>query len=210
MSATRGYHDPGDHVKSTEARRIALIGDSIRIGYEPHVRERLKGHVFVSPKENCGDSMSLLENFDRWFASSRAELFYVNVGLHDVRFGREALHHQGSPSEYEANLGELAGRFRGLKGGKRIVWALTTPVNNERHDRTHPEFTRSDAEIRRYNTIARTVMGASGILVHDLYEVVTQGGADTLLSEDGVHFTPAGYTLLGEAVAAYLAPLLST
>jgi lysophospholipase L1-like esterase len=195
-------------VKRTATQRIALIGDSIRLGYEPLVREKLKGHKFVSPKENCGDSMDLLENFNRWFRSSRAGLYHVNVGLHDVRFGRTALHHQGSASEYEANLGELVSRFREISGAK-FVWALTTPVIEERHDRTHPEFTRSDAEIQQYNTIARTVMTASGIPVHDLYEVVMQGGPERLLSEDGVHFTPEGYRVLAESVTGFLVPLLN-
>jgi hypothetical protein len=194
-------------MKTAAGKRVSLIGDSIRLGYEPYVRALLKGHRFVSPRENSGDSMSLLEHFDAWFLRSRAHLIHANCGLHDVRFGVSSRHHQGSPSEYEANLGELIERMRALEG-TRVVWALTTPVIEERHNRTHPEFTRSLEEIQHYNAIARRVMVAFGIPVHDLYSVVLEAGPESLLGEDGVHFTEEGNRRLGKSVADFIAPLL--
>jgi lysophospholipase L1-like esterase len=184
-------------------KRIALIGDSIRLGYEPFVRELLKEHRIVSSAENGGDSMNLLEHFDEWFGSCRADIIHANCGLHDVRLGVANRRYQISPSEYEANLGELAGRLRSLEG-TTVIWALTTPVVEARHNAANREYTRRLGDIERYNTIARTVMGASGIVVHDLYAVVRSAGPDTIISEDGVHLTEAGNRLLGERVASFV------
>lgn len=187
--------------------RIALIGDSIRMGYEPYVKEILKGHRVVTSPENGGDSMNLLEHFDEWFGASRADLVHANCGLHDVRLGVDTGRHQISTAEYEANLGELAGKLRTL-ASTTVVWALTTPVVESRHNGRNREFTRHLRDIERYNSIARTVMGASGIVVHDLYAVVSNAGAEKLISEDGVHFSEEGSRFLAKSVADFLSHYL--
>jgi lysophospholipase L1-like esterase len=196
----------GRQVEGT-GMRIALIGDSIRLGYEPYVKELLKGHRVVSPSENGGDSTNLLEHFDEWFGASRADVVHVNCGLHDVRFGVDTRRHQISPTEYEANLGELAGRLRALASAT-VVWALTTPVVEIRHNSKNREFTRHLRDIESYNSIARTVMGASGIMVHDLFAAVDRAGAEKLISDDGVHFTEEGSRFLAKNVADFLARYL--
>ena len=187
--------------------RIALIGDSIRLGYEPFVKEHLKGHRIVSSPENGGDSMNLLEHFDEWFGTGRADLVHANCGLHDVRLGVDTRRYQISPAEYEANLGELAGRLRAL-AATTVIWALTTPVVEDRHNGRNREFTRHLRDIERYNSIARTVMGASGIVVHDLYAVVTEAGPEKLICDDGVHFTEEGSRILAKSVADVLSRFL--
>jgi lysophospholipase L1-like esterase len=188
-------------------KRIALIGDSIRLGYEPFVRELMKDHRIVSPKENGGDSMNLLEHFDEWFVRCKADLIHVNCGLHDVRFGVDTRRYQISPSEYEANLGELAGKLRGIPGCT-VVWALTTPVVEDRHNARNREFTRNLRDIERCNALARAVMGASGIPVHDLYAAVVGAGPERLICDDGVHFTEEGYRFLADSVTSFVAHYL--
>jgi len=189
-------------------KRIALIGDSIRLGYEPYVKELLAGHRIVSTAENGGDSMSLLEHFEEWFVAGRAQVVHANCGLHDVRLGVDTRRCQISAAEYEANLGELAGRMRGLSG-VTVVWALTTPVVEARHNGRNQEFTRHLRDIERYNAIARTVMGASGIAIHDLYATVVAAGPDRIIGDDGVHFTDEGSRLLAKSVAASVASHLA-
>jgi lysophospholipase L1-like esterase len=188
-------------------KRIALIGDSIRLGYEPFVRELVKEHRIVSPKENGGDSMNLLEHFDEWFVRCKADVIHVNCGLHDIRLGVDTKRYQISPAEYEANLGELAGKLRALQGCT-VIWALTTPVVEDRHNPRSREFTRNMQDIDRYNAVARTVMGASGIAVHDLCGAVVAAGPGRLICEDGVHFTEEGYRFLASSVASFLAHYL--
>ena len=55
-----------------------------------------------------------------------------------------------------------------------------------------------------YNQTALEVATRMGVPVNDLYAVIMKAGRDECLSEDGGHLTPAGYELLGKAVAAFI------
>jgi lysophospholipase L1-like esterase len=48
-----------------------------------------------------------------------------------------------------------------------------------------------------------------GVQVNDLYGFVTDAGTQRIVSDDGVHFTDEGKSLLGEAVAEYINGVLS-
>ena len=188
--------------------KISLIGDSIRMGYEPHVRELLGAHRVWGPADNGGDSMNLLEHFQEWFVSPQADIIHANCGLHDIRFHLDRGTHQVSAAEYEANLGELAGRLKRLEG-TTVIWALCTPILEARHDATHDTVRRRLKDLELYNRIARTVMGNAGFLVHDLYEAVRELGAESVIAQDGVHMTEPGKKLVAQRVVAFLEPYLS-
>lgn len=81
-----------------------------------------------------------------------------------------------------------------------VIWALTTPVNQEWHRKEKP-FDRFEEDVRAYNGIAASIAQELDIVVNDLFSVVTMEGRDELLLPDGVHFKPQGYALLGRAVA---------
>src|SRR5262247_1361752 len=50
-----------------ELPKVALIGDSIRLGYAPLVAKRLAGRArIISPAANGGDSSNVLRNLDEW------------------------------------------------------------------------------------------------------------------------------------------------
>jgi hypothetical protein len=69
--------------------RVLLIGDSIRLGYQPLVAARLGAAVEVSgPPGYCGDSGDVLKRLGDWIAPGTT-LVAVNAGLHDlVRLAR--------------------------------------------------------------------------------------------------------------------------
>jgi lysophospholipase L1-like esterase len=88
-----------------------------------------------------------------------------------------------------------------------LIWASTTPVNEEWHHR-RKAFDRFQADVLAYNRQAAQVAAAVGVAVNDLYAVVTNAGRDGHLAKDGVHFTPSGYALLGRAVAGAIRSVL--
>lgn len=61
--------------------------------------------------------------------------------------------------------------------------------------------------MRAYNRRAFEIAAHFG-QVNGLYGLVMDAGRDVHLAQDGVHFTPEGYTLLGNAVADAIRPLL--
>src|SRR5262245_27253283 len=119
--------------------RVLIIGDSISIGYQPALRESLKGKANVHrPAINCGPSTRGVEQIEQWLATDNSggkwDLIHFNFGLHDVRhFDDQAKatdadkgHRQVSEADYEKNLELLVVRMK--KTGAKLIFALTTPV----------------------------------------------------------------------------------
>ncbi len=53
-----------------ELPRALILGDSISIGYTPHVRTLLQGKVNVSrPQANCGSTITGLAAIDKWLGT---------------------------------------------------------------------------------------------------------------------------------------------
>jgi lysophospholipase L1-like esterase/poly(3-hydroxybutyrate) depolymerase len=181
--------------------KVVLVGDSIRLGYEPLVARRLEGRaVVVRIADNGGDSGNVLAHLDEWVLPHKRDLVHLNCGLHDLKQDRKSKHYQVDLAAYEKNLKAIVDRLR-KETGAAIVFATTTPIDDERHARRKAAFDRREEDVRRYNRAVLDVMGRAGVVVHDLHAVVDQGGAQTLLGPDGTHYTDAGNERLAEAVA---------
>jgi lysophospholipase L1-like esterase len=181
-------------------KSVILIGDSIRMGYAPTVTRRLDGQAhFWAPRENGGTSANVLAHLDEWVLSRSPDILHLNCGLHDLKteFGAST---QNIPlDQYEANLRRIVERIA-QRGTIQLIWASTTPVNEVWHHQNKP-FDRSEDDVRAYNQAALGIVTAYGLPVNDLYQVMMDAGRDRYLTQDGVHFKPAGYTLLGQAAA---------
>ena len=181
-------------------KTVILIGDSIRMGYQPTATRLLDKQARLwAPKENGGTSANVLAHLDEWAISRRPDILHLNCGLHDLKteFGAET---QAIPlDEYKANLHQIFERIVEQKT-IQLIWAATTPVNETWHHENKP-FDRFEADVRAYNDVALRIVSAHGVPVNDLYRVMMDAGRDQHLMPDGVHFNQAGYTLLGHAVA---------
>ena len=190
-----------------ELPTVILIGDSIRMGYQGAVAGELEGVAEVwGPEQNGGNSANVLSHLDDWALGRAAAVIHVNCGLHDLRkdFGVER--HAIEPEEYEQNVRQILGRLKEKFGGQ-VVWATTTPVNEQWHHATKG-FDRFAADVDEYNRIASGIAGELGIPLDDLFSVVMGAGRDGLLRDDGVHFSEEGSALLGKAVADFVRPYL--
>ena len=75
-------------------KRVVLIGDSIRMGYQATACRELEGLAEVwKPEQNGGTTQKVLENLDEWAIAQKPDIVHVNCGLHDLRkeFGARAL-----------------------------------------------------------------------------------------------------------------------
>ena len=177
---------------------VALVGDSIRMGYAPLVAERLRGLVeILTATQNGGDSANVLAHLDEWVITPRPALVHLNCGLHDLK--RAGGTYQVPLEQYADNLREIVRRIAAAE--IPLVFALTTPIHDARHAARGAGFDRLDDDVRRYNAAALEVMRAADVPVHDLYSLVADAGIDEALRADGTHYTPAGNALLAEAVA---------
>src|SRR4051812_28765031 len=184
--------------KAADLPKIVLIGDSIRMGYAPLVAKRLEGKaVVVSSKENGGDSGNVLKHLDEWVLREKPDIVHLNAGLHDLKLDKKSKNYQVELAQYEKNLREIVARIR-RETKAAIVFADTTPIQDERHAKRGGNVDRTEADVQRYNKAALTVMKAEGVAVHDLHGLVTHYGTETMLGKDGTHYTPAANEKLAE------------
>ncbi len=180
-------------------KRVVLIGDSIRMGYQSHVERFLRGEADVrGPHENGRTSGNVLAHLQEWVLAEAPDVVHLNAGLHDLHRDRETGRTTTPLDVYRSNLEAIFHRLRD-ETDATLIWAATTPVNQDRH-RANKPFDRAEDDVAAYNAAAAEVARAAGARINDLYEVVERAGRDRLLQADGVHFTDEGYELLGQAV----------
>ena len=122
----------------SEIPRILLLGDSIRMSYQPLVAEILDGKAeVVGPAENCQYSLFTLSSLDRWIGElGQFDVVHWNNGLHDCGHNPNRSPVQIPIDMYRANLGFILKRLKSLT--PNVIWASNTPV--------HPERTFRDTE----------------------------------------------------------------
>jgi lysophospholipase L1-like esterase len=184
---------------------LVLIGDSIRMGYESSVRDHLAHRSICSPDANGGDSSNVLAHITEWVMAHSPKVVHLNCGLHDLKKPFDAGSAQVGLDEYGSNLSEIFDQILGA--GIRLVWASTTPVDEDLHHK-NKGFDRFAADVEAYNSVALELSEARDIPVNDLHAVVQTAGPSRLLRDDGVHFTDEGSRLLGKMVSRFVEPLL--
>jgi lysophospholipase L1-like esterase len=168
--------------------RVLLIGDSISRGYTLTVRHALAGKANVHrAPANCGPTASGLKKLPTWLGEGKWDIIHFNFGIHD-RATEEAA--------YAANLKQIVAMLE--KTGAKLIWARTTPpANGDNKEKFTP------AQCDQVNRIADAIMREHGIPANDLFSAVSPKLAD-LQNKNDVHFNAAGYSVLGNQVAAVI------
>jgi len=180
-------------------RSVLIIGDSISMGYTPHLAELLAGAAeVVHNPGNAGDTNNAAAHLEGWLKQVPAEVIHFNCGLHDIKRSRQTPGRQVPLERYRANLDRIVERLR--QTDAKLIWAATTPVIEERH-RAAKDFDRCNRDVDACNAAAAEIMAAAGIPVDDLHAAVTAAGAENIISDDGVHLTDDGYRMLGRVAA---------
>jgi lysophospholipase L1-like esterase len=194
-----------------ETRRVLLLGDFIRLAYQPHAEHALTADRtldvrIVAPAASTGTSADLAEGIDEWLRRFNPDAVHFNAGLEDVCWIRAERRNVVGPGEYEMNLRRVVDACRMRVGGD-IVFALTTPVIDEKQcDRPGSACDRLNREIDDYNAIAERIMVGENILLNRLDHVVGRHDEE-YLAEDGVSLSPDGAVAVGKAVATCIRTL---
>ncbi|MBC8233360.1 hypothetical protein H8E77_27750 [bacterium] len=190
---------------------IVLIGDSIRMGYQRFVQEELCDEAEVwCPTQNGGTSSNVLAHLQECslrsptpsaygVISRNPDVVHLNCGLHDIKREFDAENNNVPIQEYRKNVEQI---LRTIKENiqANVIWAMTTPVNEEWHHE-RKGFDRFESDVDAYNREAIQIAEKVGVRINNLYEVIMKSERDKLLTKDGVHFTEEGSELLGRAVA---------
>lgn len=173
-------------------KKVLLLGDSIRMGYEPVVRSFLQGVAeVVAPEENGRFAKHTLWGVNLWIRDlGKPDIVHWNNGLWDLHHEAPMVEALTSLEEYIETLRRIINELQ--RTGAKIIFATTTPIP--------PDGTgRSNAEIDLYNETAVELMNLHGIEVNDLNRVVKQDLAGNIC-EDKLHLTEQGNIKCAEQV----------
>ncbi|MCD6416768.1 MAG: hypothetical protein J7M08_08760 [Planctomycetes bacterium] len=179
--------------------KVVLIGDSIRMGYEPLVVKKCEEHDVWGPTENCGHSFWSLDHFQPWVADQNPDIVHVNFGIHDAWIQPDG-QHRILLAQYRLCLERFITGVQQL-GNTRMIWASTTPLYTPDQSKPKAEWkVRAEAEIEKYNAAALEIAHRRGVTVNDLHEVIVRNDFARCLSDDGCHMSEFGYEVLSDAV----------
>ena len=180
--------------------KIVLIGDSIRMGYQPLVAAKYKEFDVWGTAENCRHSLWAFDHFSKWVADQNPDVVHVNFGIHDANILPDG-HHQILLPQYHLCLQRFIDKVKEL-GNTRMIWATTTPLYTPEEEKPMVEWqTRTNAEIKDYNAAALGIVQREGLPVNDLHEAIIRNDFSRCLIEDGCHMSEFGNQVLADAVA---------
>ncbi len=183
-------------------KKVFLLGDSIRIGYDEYVRELLKGTADVFyPEDNGRFAGYTYICIPQWknLAGNPDEVNVVhwNCGHWDCAHFYRDSEPYSTVEEYSVWLRRVHNCIRRNFTAAQIIFATTTGVAPGRYEQMSSP--RSNEEIALYNKAATQVMSELGVPVNDLAVYAANFPIDYYADE--VHFTETGSRLLAGMVA---------
>ena len=185
---------------------VLLLGDSIRMSYQPLVAQKLEGSAdVVGPEDNCQYSLYTLSSLDRWLNQLGVpDVAHWNNGIHDAGHNPNRSPVQIPIDVYRANLEFILNRLEQVSS--QVIWATTTPVHPKRAFLADQWSWRNE-EIDQYNAMAVRLMQKRGIPINDLHTLILSH-VDRYLCEDQLHLSDEGMETCAEAVVTSVKPYL--
>ena len=192
--------------KETTMKKVILLGDSIRMGYDKYVRESLTEVAEVYyPAENCKFAQYVLRMILSWKEEfpEEVDLIHWNAGLWDcLRLFEEDPH---TPIEiYAYYIERICLRIKKLCPNAKVIFATSTSVLSEK---MFKDFKRYNEEIEKYNEVAVGIVTKYGFEVNDLY-AVSASLPETAHSDPVHYYTPMGTEVFTKQVLSFVAPAL--
>ncbi len=183
-------------------KKVVLLGDSIRMGYDKYVKDALEGVAEVYyPNGNCAFSVHLLRYTHEWKEKGNwgddVDLVHWNAGLWDELelFEDEPL---STKEYYASNISRIHKRLRMLFPKAKLVFATSTTVWEEKCTK---DFRRHNATIAEYNEAALKALAGTDSLYDDLYAHSLNCPKE--FRSDAVHFyTDGGTEFFGKKVVS--------
>ncbi|MBQ6597342.1 MAG: SGNH/GDSL hydrolase family protein, partial [Lentisphaeria bacterium] len=184
-------------------KNLLLLGDSIRMGYDSFVQEKLAGRMNVYFAEDNGRfaqyTLRMVSDWKGKLSLPEIDVVHWNNGLWDVlhlnanssgsdgEAEGDTISPENVPAEYHFDkdpltppdmyrymLGRVLTRIRQLFPKTEVIFATTTPVIEEQASWAY----RSNAEIDAYNRIAREVLVPRGVRINELGEFAKRECSD--------------------------------
>ena len=193
-------------------KKVLLIGDSTRQGYDQYVKHALKDTCEVYyPNDNCRFAQYVLRHIYDWKndlgLGDDVDVIHWNAGLWDTLI----LYQDGclTPPEFYAYfIDKICKRIKVLFPNAKVIFATSTPIVENRF--TNPSVSyRKNSDVEQYNEIAVKKVHEYGFLINDLY-AITKDLPEEYYSDMTHLYTPQGTQLLTNAVIKAIGNALDT
>jgi len=182
-------------------KKVLLLGDSIRMGYDKYVAEQLAGEAEVLfPSENCRFAEYILRSLGDWrekLGIDTLDAVHWNVGLWDTLRLTGDDGTLTRPEVYADYICRIQKRLMYYSPDAKYIFATSTPVWEEKFDPA--KAVRYNRDIEQFNRIARDVLADFPVEINDLWSLVW-GKPESLWSDMTHLYTEEGTRLLGDAV----------
>ncbi|MEE1351739.1 MAG: SGNH/GDSL hydrolase family protein [Clostridia bacterium] len=200
-------------------KKVLLIGDSIRLGYEEEVKKELQGEYEVwGPEENCRFAKYTLNELGRIFeafsngtankcdqallqptAGDVGEITYPDIihwnnGLWDTSIVCEEDGAFTPVDEYISYMSKILRELR--KVTNKVIFATTTPVKPVNPNQKNEIIT-------EYNKRIVEFMNNENVMINDLGALVSED-KDKYISNDNIHLSDEGKKACAKAIADYV------
>lgn len=167
-------------------KRILYIGDSISCGTRPLLNSLSRGRLLF-------DGFGTSRGLDNPFFFKLLSVFAADKPRPNAVLFNNGLHERHlKAAEYARLYSDFLSSLEAEFSGARIIPILTTFVTN-------PEY--NNAMVTERNDVVRKIAAEKKLDAIDLYSV-SEANRE-MLTDDGVHFTEAGYKKLAEAIISF-------
>ena len=187
-------------------KRVLLLGDSIRMGYDEYVKELLKDkfEVVYDDVDNGRFAAYTLWQANQFFKNyGHFDIVHWNNGYWDMNEELPMIEAIHPVNEYVYFLGRILTEIR--KNGAIPIFATTTPIlSKEAAADVAVEgvnsFNYNNDWVVKYNDAAVSFMRSEGVAINDLYSLCLED-KHYYKCPDLLHLTEEGYRRCAEQTA---------
>ncbi len=191
-------------------KKVLLLGDSIRMGYDDYVKEELKEfEVFYDPEDNGRFSDYTIWMFNFYNNTyGPFDVVHFNCGYWDMHIECPNNEREVPIEDYTYNLKRL---IRYIKSTGAIpIFATTTPIyDTPEKDGEFVKIDYKNAWVNEYNDAALKIMKEENVLVDDLYSLLLDESKRYYKCQDSLHLTDEGYRKCAKEVARVIRSILN-
>ena len=195
-------------------KKVILLGDSIRMGYDDYVKELLEGkcEVVYDAEDNGRYTAYTLWQLNQLLRKHPdACLVHWNNGYWDMHVEPPMTEELCPVPDYQHLLRRIIKLCRSC--GCKVIFATTTPVGEEGIAEdvtgTGAHIAYDNNSVLRYNKAALEVMADEGVMVNDLYALCAKD-ENLYKCEDHLHLTEEGYRACAKQAADMILEVLKT
>ena len=181
-------------------KKIVLLGDSIRRGYDSYTKMAFDGVAEVYyPEDNCRFAAYTLRHLPDWKnafgCGDDVDCVHWNAGLWDCLILATDGEHVTTIEIYKYYVERVCNAIKQLFPYAKVIFATSTPVQEELF-MTHKRYNR---DIELYNKAAVEIAAKHGFEIDDLYEI-TKDAPKEYHSDLTHYYTKEGTKLITNKV----------